>query len=174
MIAELRRLLASLLARRLSAAERRDLAQALRAEADRQEQLAQAGQREQRRPAAQRVAGAGRRTGRPGASYVYIRVEPRPERNEPILTLRIGRALYDAYQAQRSDPAADLRFAVQVVGRRLYLTESPDGYLINANIGGVRLNVSGSRDALGDMEPLRHYLAEVQRGRIVADLGGEA
>jgi hypothetical protein len=169
MIAELRRLLAPLLAQRHTAAQRRELAAALRAEADRQEQLAEAAQRDARRPVGQRVAGSGR-GGRPGAMYLYIRYEPRPERNEPIVTLRIGRGLYDAYQAQRPDPAADLRFTVQVVGGRLYLVESPDGYLTNVNVGGVRLAVSGSRDALGGMVELRRYPAEVQRGRIVADL----
>lgn len=170
MIDELRRLLAPLLARRRSALQRRELAAALRELADREEQLAGAEQRDMRRPAPARVAGSGRRTGRPGAMYLYIRYEPRPERSEPIVTLRIGRGLYDAYQAQRPDPTAPLRLAVEAVGGRLYLTESPDGYLANVNVGGVRLAVSGSRDALGGMEPLRRYPAEVQRGRIVADL----
>lgn len=91
-------------------------------------------------------------------------------RRRPLLYLRIGRGIYDAYQATRPDPRADLRFAVQVGGDHLRLDEDAGGYLAMVNTGGVRLNVSGARDHLGALPARVRWPARVVSGGIVAAL----
>ena len=169
-----RSLLRPLLAQRLTPAEREALAAELRQIADEQAQLAQAERREARRPAAQRVTRSGRPGGRPGAMYVYLMVREDRTRAEPTYTLRIGRGVFDAYQALRRDPSAPLRLVVQVVGATLRLTEDSSGYAVTVNVGGVRVNVSGSRDTLGHLPAGVRWPAEAERGAIVAVLGKNA
>jgi hypothetical protein len=171
---ELRRLLAPLLAQRLAPAQHLALAAALRELAAQEERLAEATRRDAARPAPARISGSGRRTGRPGAMTLYIRYYERPDRHEPIVSLRLGRGLYDDYQDTRPDPLAPLRLTVEVRGASLYLVEAPEGYAVAVSQGGVWMTISGSRDYLGGIVPLRRYPAEIQRGRIVADLSGEA
>lgn len=166
-----RALLRPLLARRLSPAERRALAAALRQLAEEQERLAAAEQAEQRRPAPQRLVGSGSRTGRPGARTIYLEMRNERGRSEPVYALRIGRGVYDAYQALRSDPARPLRLAVQRVGRQLRLVEDSGGYAVTVTVGGVRVNVSGMRDELGDLPAGVRWPATVDRLGIVVDLG---
>lgn len=166
-----RDLLRPLLARRLSPAERRALVAELRRLADEQERLADAERADARRPAPQRIAGSGRRTGRPGAMTVYLQVRSERGRSEPIYHLRIGRGIFDAYQATRPDPRADLRMAPQVVGGQLRLVEDAGGYLVTVNDGGVRVNVSGARDELAALPAGVRWPATALRGVIVVELG---
>lgn len=165
-----RALLRPLLARRLSPAERRALAAELRALAAEQERLAEAQRADAGRPAPKRLAGAGRRTGRPGAGYVYLDVRQDRTRSEPTYTLRIGRGVFDAYQALRRDPRADLRLVVALAGRQLRLVEDPGGYLVTVNVGGCRLNVSGSRDELAALPAGVRWPARATPGAIVVEL----
>lgn len=168
---DLRALLRPLLARRLSPTERRALAAELRQLADEQERLADAERADDRRPAAQRLApGSGGKGGRPGAQTVYLEVRPERNRAEPTYALRIGRGVFDAYQALRPDPRADLRLVVQVVGRQLRLVEDRGGYLVTVNAGGVRVNVSGSRDELASLPAGVRWPATATRGAIVVAL----
>lgn len=170
MSSETRDLLRPLLARRLSPSERRAIAAELRALADEQERLADAQRADAARPAPQRVTGAGTRTGRPGATTVYLDVRQDRSRSEPTYTLRIGRGVYDAHQALRRDPRADLRLVVELAGHQLRLVEDPTGYLVTVNDGGVRCNVSGSRDELASLPAGVRWPAEARRGVIVAEL----
>jgi len=163
-------LLSALLQQRLTPAQRLALARALRDLADEQEQIAMATQRNERRPAAQRVHHRSGRGGRPGAMYLYLDVRAESGRNEPTYTLRIGRGIYDAYQALRRDPAADLRMAVQLLDRQLILSEDPTGYAVTVNVGGIRINVSGSRDELAGIPPGQRLIAQVLPGKIVASM----
>lgn len=115
MIAELKRLLAPLLARRLRAQERRELAAALRAEADRQEQLASADARvgHQLRRAALDDQAARQRTGRPrGSGARWVRWEPRIAGRTG--QLYVGRALWQ----ELDEPA---RLDVQRLDGRLVI-----------------------------------------------------
>lgn len=165
-----RALLRPLLARRLSPSERRALAAELLAIAAEQERLASAERADLARPAPQRITGAGVRTGRPGATHVYLDVRQDRTRSEPTYTLRIGRGVFDAYQTTRRDPRADLRLVVQLTGRQLRLVEDPAGYLVTVNVGGVRLNVSGSRDELAALPAGVRWQAEARPGVIVVEL----
>jgi hypothetical protein len=173
-VSDLRALLRPLLARRLSPTERRALAAELRQLAAEQEQLAGALHRDAARPAPTRVAGSSRRTGRPGAMYCYLEQRDARDRSESALSLRIGRGIYDAYQALRPDPGAELRLAPQVVGRTLRLVEDAGGYLVTVNAGGCRINVSGARDHLGALPLNTRWPARAVRGAIVADLDAGA
>ena len=161
--------LRSVLAQRLTPKERETLAAELRQIAEEQEYIAAAQRREQRRPAAQRVAGAGK-GGRPGSMYCYLEQRDQLDRAEPVLSLRIGRGVYDALQALRHDPAASLRLAVQLAGDRLILSEDHGGYAVTVNAGGVRVNVSGARDHLARLPLRTRWLAEAHAGRIVAHI----
>lgn len=167
---DVRDLLRPLLMRRLSPAERRAIAVALRQIADEQERLADAERDDARRPAPARLRPSGGKGGRPGSMAVYLEVRPDRRRAEPAYVLRIGRGIYDAYQRLRPDPRADLRLTVQIVGRQLLLSEDASGYLVTVNDGGVRVNVSGSRDHLGSLTPGQRYVASARAGAIVAEL----
>lgn len=101
---------------------------------------------------------------------VYLEVRPERNRAEPTYTLRIGRGAYDAYQALRPDPRADLRLAPQLLGRQLRLVEDPGGYLVTVNDGGVRINVSGARDELAALPAGVRWPARVERGAIVVEV----
>ncbi len=119
--------------------------------------------RDQRRPVERRLRGAGGvQRGRPGAATVYVRFADRAGRSEQVAQLRIGRAVFDAYQRTRPDPAAPLCMTVQVVGSTMLLTEDATGYTVSVSVGGVTINVSGSRDALHGMTHLRRYAATVR------------
>ncbi|MEI8167649.1 MAG: hypothetical protein WCG26_14800 [Chloroflexales bacterium] len=132
---------------------------------------AEAHDREQRRPAERRLRASGAPTGQPGAQTVYVRFDERVGRSEPVVLLRIGRGVFDAYQRTRPDPAAPLLLTVQVIGRTLRLTEDPTGYAVSVTVGGVTMNISGSRDALHGMIPLTRYAATVRPGQgITVDL----
>ncbi|WP_129677695.1 hypothetical protein [Candidatus Chloroploca sp. Khr17] len=163
-------LLQPILIQRLSATQRLDLAHTLRTLADEQERIAHAMQRDQRRPAPDRLQPRSGKGGRPGSMHVYLDVRLEAGRSEPTYTLRIGRAIYAAYQALRRDPAADLRMAVQVVDRQLILSEDPNGYAVTVNLGGIRINVSGSRDELAAIAPGVRLVAVASTSGIVADL----
>ena len=113
---------------------------------------------------------APRAIGRPGATTVYLDVVEERGRSEATFTLRIGRGVYDAYQRTRPDPTRPLRLAPQIVGQTLRLVEDASGYAVTVNLGGVRVNVSGSRDELGSLTPKRRYPAEATPGAIVVRL----
>jgi hypothetical protein len=131
---------------------------------------AEAARREQQRPPGKRLRPATRGGGRPGAMTVYLQIRNDRHRSEPMYTLRIGRGVYNAYQALRPDPAAPLRLAPQVVGDTLRLVATPDGYLVTVNDGGVRVNVSGARDELAALVSEVRWPAEAQAGAIVVRL----
>jgi hypothetical protein len=131
---------------------------------------ADAAEREQRRPATRRLRSSTARGGRPAATTVYLQIRAEAGRHEPTYTIRIGRGIYDAYQATRPDPSAPLRLAPQVVGNELRLAETLDGYLVMVNVGGVRLNVNGARDASSSLPAEVRWPAVVRLGGIVAKL----
>lgn len=78
--------------------------------------------------------------------------------------------MFDAYQALRSDPRADLRLAPQIVGSVLRLVEDAGGYLVTVNDGGVRVNVSGARDHLAGLPSGVRWPATAERGAILVRL----
>lgn len=108
---------------------------------------------------------------RPGKQTIYVRFDLKPGRNTPIIRLRIGRGVYNDYQTTRIDPAAPLFLRVQVIDSQLYLTEDPRGYAVTVSRGGITMNISGSRDALGGIAPLRRYPVKIRPGQgMVVDL----
>lgn len=164
---EPRNLLASLLCRKLNPAERRSLAEQLRALADEQDRLAEAEERSG--PALRRVefAAAPRKTGRPkGSGARFLRWEPPTGEGKASRRsgqLHIGRALYQ----ELGEPE---RIDVQRSGQTLYLRPclAGQGWKVNRGKNTMpRLNI-GEEPA--DTLRLREtrYPAEIRDGAIIA------
>lgn len=151
------RTLIGLAAEAKTAADHRQLAAALEAAAQQQRQLAEAKQRQQAKPPAQRVGGAGK-GGRPSVPWVEIQRRERKDSSEAdSLIIRLSTSLY--YQIGSPE-----RLDVQRIGGRIMLLPSREGYKVMANAGGIRINASGSRDLLPEDGK---YQVEAQAGSVV-------
>jgi len=161
---DLRRMLAPLLTRRLSADERQTLAAALHTLADEQTALAAALQREQRRPVQQR-SGVRQAGGRPSSPFVRIEHEVRPGRQAETLRIRLSSALVAALHAPP-------RLDVQRIQGHLVLIpvwRGSDGYAVIANSGGTWINASGARDII-HLEDGRYQVEIQENGTVVVTM----
>lgn len=140
---DMRSLLLPILARPWTARERRQLADVLVEAAESQRRLADAAARDARRPAAQRVAPKAGRGGRPSTPWLRVEERQRAQGEATELRLKLSRALYDVIGTPE-------RIDVQRVSGELLLApaQGSDGYAVVANVGGVWINASGSRDVV--------------------------
>lgn len=150
-----------------TAAQRRDLAAALRSLADTLDALADAQQRDIARPREQRVAPTQRqgsaKGGRPSVPFVVILRRERKGIAANEVRIKFSRALYD----QLGTPQ---RIDVQRIDNRLTfvpLFRGDSGYKVIVNIGGSSINASGARDIISEADGKYHVTissADVQLG----------
>lgn len=111
------------------------------------------------RRVAERVSPRKGKGGRPSVPWVHIYTYQRAGKSEPDIFVKLSRALfYAAGNPARLDPQ-------RVGGRLVLVLASGDaGYKVIVDVGGVRINASGSRDLLP--EPGRYAVA-IEAGAIV-------
>ena len=158
-VADVKPLLRPAFAEARTPAQHRALAEQLEALAAELRQLAQALERQQRRPPAERVAPRGGKGGRPSSAWVRIERRANP-RGADVLRIKLSRSLY--YEARSPQ-----RLVVQLVGGALRLTpaDGDDGYAVTVSAGGISINASGMRDYIAHEDG--RYAAEVRGGVIV-------
>ncbi len=152
------------------------LAAQLREVADLVERTGAAIERNNTRPAHERVtrSGAAHRGGRPGARHVYLIETIRRDQDATHLTLRIGRAVFDDLLTQIDCDTAHARMSFHLLlfveADQMVLVAHRDGYAVQVSPSGITMTVSGMAEDLIGVERNTRFAASVSRGSIYVDL----